>query len=170
VFAWADAASVLADEAGHPIDPIVTAVRSYGSWIRGEFDRALSLALRARQDENAIGNAPSGRVERALANILYTSGDIEAGLAETVQMMDLALESGNHSRVAHAFYMGSVAVSSIGDYDEARRRIELVQESARRTGTPTGLPRDSPPSTTTTQLSRPSTKLINWLDRLAIVG
>ncbi len=51
----------------------------------------------------------------------------------------LALDSGNHSRVAHAFYMGSVAVSSIGDYDEARRRIEVVQDSAQRTGNPTDM-------------------------------
>ncbi len=139
VFNWADATSLMADDVGRPVDPLVTAVQAYGAWVRGEVDLALDLALRARDAEVTSGAAPSGLVERVIANVLYTTGKIDEGLVEGQRQIDLALESGNNSRLAHACYMGSVASSSIGDYDEANRKIEIVRHAARLSGSPTDL-------------------------------
>ncbi len=139
VFAWADAASQHSSAADHPLHPMVTGVRAYGAWVRGEFESAVSLAYAARAAEHAHGVDPSGLAERVLANVLSISGEIETGITEMRSLRDLAEASGNDSRMAHAYYMQSVGSSSIGDYDEARRLIGCAREVGRRTGAPTDL-------------------------------
>jgi len=138
VFSWADSAAGLADE-GHPLYPIVTGVRAYGAWVRGEFDTARRLAESARRMETESGSAPTGLVERVLANVLYASGDIESGLIEGIRLIKLAEESADDSSLVHAYYMASIASSSIGNYNEAQRLIALSRQAARRTDSPTDL-------------------------------
>ena len=139
VFSWADSASGVEGSEGHPSYPVVTAIRAYGAWVRGEFEAAVSLAREARTAEHSHGVTPSGLAERVLANVLYATGEIEAGLVEGVALMDLAEESLNESKVAHAFYMSSVASSSLGRYDEANRLIARARLAGRRTGSPTDM-------------------------------
>ncbi|MDG2113122.1 MAG: winged helix-turn-helix domain-containing protein [Actinomycetota bacterium] len=138
VFAWADASAGLTDS-DHPLHPIVTAIRGYGAWVRGEFALARDLAESARRVENDHGVAATGLVERVLNNVLYATGEIERGLIEGVHMIELAEDSGDDSRIAHANYMASIGSSSIGDYDEAKRLIGASREAAHRTGSPTDL-------------------------------
>ncbi len=139
VFTWADSTAGLGGAAAHPLHPVVTGVRAYGAWVRGEFDPAISLADAARAAENAAGAAPTGLVERVRANVLYATGAIESGLVENARLIELAEESRSDSKMAHAYYMASVASSSIGQYEEAERLISLSREAGRRTGSPTDL-------------------------------
>lgn len=138
VFAWADGSSRLAS-GEHRLHPVLTGVQAYGAWVRGEFEMALSLAYAARAAESAQGLAPSGLVERVLANVLCTDGQIEPGMVEMARQVDVAEASGNDSRMAHAYYMHSVASSSIDDHDEATRLIALCRAAGSRTGSPTDL-------------------------------
>lgn len=139
VFNWADATSGVDGGDDHPLHVVVTGVRAYGAWVRGEFQAAVSLASAARAAEQIHGVTPTGLVERVLANVLYATGEIEAGLVEGAAMMDLAESSSNESQVAHAFYMSSVASSSLGHHDEANRLIARARLAGRRTGSPTDI-------------------------------
>ncbi len=121
VFAWADAHDGLSDGADHPLLPIVTGIRAYGAWVRGEFDVAVSLARAARELERLAGAPPTGLVERVLANVLSTVGEVEAAVAEMTRLVEIAEASGVDSRLAHAYYMYSVGSSSVGDWDRSER-------------------------------------------------
>jgi predicted ATPase/DNA-binding winged helix-turn-helix (wHTH) protein len=139
VLAWADARLDRAGGDGHPLLPVVTGMRAYGAWVRGEFDAAVSLARAARELEVAAGTPPSGLAERVLANVLSTVGEVEDGLAEMLRMLEIAEQSGVDSVTAHAYYMYSVGLSSIGEWDEASRYVARAQEAGRRSGSPTDL-------------------------------
>jgi predicted ATPase/DNA-binding winged helix-turn-helix (wHTH) protein len=139
VFAWSDAAAALTDGAQHRLYPIVTGMSAYGAWVRGEFESAVTLARSARDAEGALGSDPSGLTERVLANVLYATGDIEGGMVEGLRQIEVAESSGNDSRIAHAYYMQSIASSSIGAYDQAEALIAHSREAGRRTGSPTDL-------------------------------
>src|SRR5690606_2380402 len=43
VFTWADAAAPIVDDDPHPLRPVLTALRAYGAYVRGEFESALAL-------------------------------------------------------------------------------------------------------------------------------
>jgi hypothetical protein len=71
VFAWADAACNAPDALEHPLAPMLTGIRAYGAWVRGEFDLAVQLAEETRQLERQLSVFPSGLAERTFANVLY---------------------------------------------------------------------------------------------------
>lgn len=139
VFNWADAALRLPGGADHPLHSVVVGMSAYGAWVRGEFDAAMSLAESARSNELEVGGASSGLAERVLANVQYAIGEIENGLVEGARLIELAEASHNDSRIAHAYYMASIASSSLGRYDEAERLIERARLAGRQTGSPTDL-------------------------------
>lgn len=139
VFAWAEAAARLPEGLGHPFHPLVSAVQAYGAWVRGEYDTAMDLAHAARREEEASGAVPSGLVERVLANVLWTVGRDDDGMVEGARHIELAQESGNRSRLAHAYYMSSVSLSSIGAHDEARSLAAQARAAGTTTGSPTDL-------------------------------
>lgn len=139
VFAWADSMSAAVGAADHPLYPTVTGVRAYGAWVRGEFDLAIALAETTRDAETRSGVSPTGLAERVSANVLYAIGEIESGLVEGARLIELAEDSQDGSRLAHAYYMASIAASSLGDYDEARRLIARSRHAGQRTGSPTDL-------------------------------
>jgi hypothetical protein len=114
-------------------------MRAYGAFVRGEFGSAIALAHSARLAEEAQGLVPSGLAERVLANVLSTTGQIESGMVEMARIVEVAEASGHDSRLAHGYYMHSVAASSTGDFDEAHRLIARARAAARRTGSPTDL-------------------------------
>ena len=139
VFAWADAMARIDAGADHPLHPLVTGVRAYGAWVRGEFEDAVALAQAARTEEETKGVQPSGLVERVLANVVCTVGDIDVGMTEMARMVEVAEASGDQSQIAHGYYMHAVACSSIGHPDEAARSLTRCREAARSTGSPTDL-------------------------------
>ena len=139
VFTWADAAASILDGETHPLRPTLTAVRAYGAWARGEFDRSRALAAAAAADERDQGLQPLGLVERVLGNVLYMTGEIQAADELCSELIPIAEASGNPSRQAHAFYMSSISAASAGEIDEARRRYEAAFEAARRSASPSDL-------------------------------
>jgi predicted ATPase/DNA-binding winged helix-turn-helix (wHTH) protein len=139
VFAWADAAAASVEREPHPLRPTLTAVRAYGAWVRGEFERSLELAQDAADDERAQGLQPLGLVERVKGNVLYISGDPIGANEMCASLVPIAEASGNDARLAHAFYMSSVSLVSTGDVDGARVRYASAFEVARRSGSPTDL-------------------------------
>ena len=139
VFGWAGAAARLDEAAGHPQRSLLTGISAYGAWVRGEDELAVSLARTAREQEELLGAAPSGLPERVLANVHFTIGAVDAGVAEGERQIALAEASGNDSRLAHACYMSSVAISSTGALDEGRRLAARARAIGARTGSPTDL-------------------------------
>ncbi len=139
VFAWADAACNAPGALDHPLAPLLTGIRAYGAWVRGEFDLAVQLAEETRQLEHQLSVFPSGLAERTFANVLYIVGNPKKGHDEGLRQIELAAESGNRSRLVHACYMGAVGHSSDGDYDEADALVERAHEVAKQTASPTDL-------------------------------
>ena len=71
VFAWADAACNAPGALEHPLAPMLTGIRAYGAWVRGEFEIAIQLAEETRRLERRLSVFPSGLAERTLGNVLY---------------------------------------------------------------------------------------------------
>jgi predicted ATPase/DNA-binding winged helix-turn-helix (wHTH) protein len=139
VFAWADAACRAPGAGDHPLVPLLTGVRAYGAWVRGEFDVAIALAEETRRLETALGVAPSGLAERVFGNVLCLIDRFDDAFQATARQFELAEASGNRSRLVHAGYMWSVALSTIGDYAAARTFVARVREIALETQSPTDL-------------------------------
>jgi hypothetical protein len=118
---------------------VLTGMRAYGAWVRGEFDLAVTLAEETRRLEEQLSVAPSGLAERVLANVLYIVDRSDLGNLEAARQIELAEESGNDSRLVHACYMGAVALSSEGAYDEAQHLVARARELAHKTRCPTDL-------------------------------
>ena len=107
VFAWADAACDAPGALDHPLAPMLTGIRAYGAWVRGEFELAVAAGggdAPTRAAELSV--FPSGLAERTLANVLYIVGESTKGHAEALRQIELAEESGNRSRLVHACYHG----------------------------------------------------------------
>ena len=140
VFAWADAACRAPGALDHPLAPLLTGMRAYGAWVRGEFELAVSLAEETRRLERRSRCAPSGLAERVLGNVLYIVDRSDLGNIEAARQIELAEASGNDSRLVHACYMGAVALSSEGRLrrsgsTSSRGRVRHAQ----KTGCPTDL-------------------------------
>jgi predicted ATPase/DNA-binding winged helix-turn-helix (wHTH) protein len=139
VFAWADAACRSPGALEHPLAPMLTGMRAYGAWVRGEFDLAVSLAEETRRLETALAVPPTGLAERVLGNVLSIidrSGDANV---ESARQVELAEAAGNRSRLVHACYMASVALSTEGDFDGAARYVERAHTEALKTESLTDL-------------------------------
>ncbi len=139
VFAWADAACRAPGALQHPLAPVLTGIRAYGAWVRGEFDLAVSLADETRRLEHVLGVAPSGLAERVLANVNYIIDRSDLGNVEVARQIELAESSGNDSRLVHACYFGAVGLSSQGAYDDAQHLVVRARDRARQTRCPTDL-------------------------------
>jgi predicted ATPase/DNA-binding winged helix-turn-helix (wHTH) protein len=139
VFAWADAACRAPGALEHPLVPLLTGMRAYGAWVRGEFDLAVALAEETRALEQVLSVPPSGLAERVLGNVLYIVDRSDLGNIEAARQAELAEASGNESRLVHACYMAAVALSSEGRYDEAQSLVARAHEGAEITGCPTDL-------------------------------
>jgi predicted ATPase/DNA-binding winged helix-turn-helix (wHTH) protein len=139
VFAWAEAALRAPGALEHPLAPLLTGMRAYGFWVRGEFELALSLAEETRRLEQELSVEPSGLAERVLGNVLYITDRAEPGNVAGMRQLALAEASGNESRLVHALYMAAVAFSSEGRFDEARDLVARARELAEHTRSPTDL-------------------------------
>jgi len=139
VFAWADSACQAPGALEHPLAPLLTGMRAYGAWVRGEVELALRLAEEARHLEQQLSVFPSGLAERTLGNAALVAGDPTRSHAEARRQVVLAEESGNPSRLVHACYMLSVGRSSVFEYEEADQLVARAGELARQTASPTDL-------------------------------
>ena len=67
-----------------------------------------------------------------LGNVLYIVGRSDDGNEEAARQLELAEESGDQSRLVHACYMASVALSSVGRYDDAAALVRRARTQNRR--------------------------------------
>jgi tetratricopeptide (TPR) repeat protein len=118
---------------------MLTALRAYGLFVKGDFAEALALDNAAQLDRQQQGLERLGLIERVRSNCLYLTGDNEGADRSCLDMIAAAEESGNASQIAHAYYMSAIGVSS-SDRDElAREYYEASFAAARRSGSPTDL-------------------------------
>src|SRR5580704_4837727 len=115
LFAWADAACRAENVLEHPLAPLLTGVRAYGAWVRGEFELAVALAHETRALEEGLGVEPSGLAERALGNTLSVLNDDVGAFQAAERQVELAEASGVASRIVHACYMAAVGMSANGN-------------------------------------------------------
>jgi predicted ATPase/DNA-binding SARP family transcriptional activator len=115
IVGWAERATALIGARDHPLLPTAMAVAGYGRFVRGELDRAVELAEAAVEAGRRLEVRSLGLPERVLGNALFYRGDQRRALRWMDRMVDAAMASGVDGRVAHAFYMRSVAQTSVGD-------------------------------------------------------
>jgi predicted ATPase/DNA-binding winged helix-turn-helix (wHTH) protein len=139
VFAWAEAACRAPGADEHPLAGLLTGIRAYGAWVRGDFDVAIGLARATQELEARLETAPSGLAERVLGNVLPVVGEPDLGYIEAKRQAELAFASDNASRQVHACYMAAVAMSTIGHVEEALDYVERGRRVAATTGSPTDL-------------------------------
>jgi hypothetical protein len=139
VFAWADAACRAPGALDHPLAPMLTGMRAYGGWVRGDFEIAIALAEETRRLETELAVPPTGLAERVLGNVLYIIDRSAAGNRESARQVELAEAAGNSSRLVHSCYMASVALSTEGDYDGALQYVARAELEASKTESPTDL-------------------------------
>ena len=139
VFAWAEAACRAPGALEHPLAPLLTGIRAYGAWVRGEFDLAIALAEETHRLERTLSVEPTGLAERVLGNVYYMIDRADLGHEQAARHARLAEASGNDSRLVHAYYMASVALSSEGRIEEAQHLVRRAHEHAERSRSPTDL-------------------------------
>jgi predicted ATPase len=139
VLNWAQAAGEAAGVEEHELAPTLTGMRGYRAWLRGEFDTALRLAAAAEAEEARRDARPSGLAQRVQANVLFAQGDVERGMSSIDRQYEIADAQGNKSQIVHAAYMGSVANSSRGDYEQAEMFAARALSLGLETRSPTDL-------------------------------
>ena len=133
---WADTAAQLPDAGEHPRYPLVVAVGAYGRFVRGDLEGTIRLGQHAVEAADRLHVDSSGLAERALGNAWFYQGEASRGM----HWMDLMVESaetGSAARLAHAYYMRSVAYSSVGDTTSGIRLAEMSHDAAASSGSPT---------------------------------
>jgi hypothetical protein len=134
---WAEAVAEVDSAADHPLRPTVLAVIGYGAFVRGELDRAVSLANQAVELRERLAVESCGLPERVLSNALFYQGRSDDALGWMVRMVDVARASGRTGRLAHGLYMLSVAQTSIGDPEGGAERAEEAIAVSAAIGNPT---------------------------------
>jgi predicted ATPase len=135
---WADKARELPNASEHPRYPLVVAVGAYSRFVRGDLEGAIDLGQHAVEAADRLHVDSSGLAERALGNAWFYQGEATQGLHWMDRMVDSA-ESGSAARLAHAYYMKSVAYSSVGDTTNGTRWAEMAHDAAASSGSPTAL-------------------------------
>lgn len=135
--AWAERAAAMDGADEHPLFPTALAVVGYGSFVRGEMERALTIAERAVEARTRLQVTSCALPERVLSNALFFLGDRAEALAWMEQMATAADATGIAGRQAHARYMCSVALTSVGDTDGGAELAARAHEAAQRAGSPT---------------------------------
>ena len=135
---WADAAVALPGAGEHVRSPVVMAVGSYGRFVRGDLEGAIELGERAVDAADRLHVDCSGLAERALGNAFFYRGEAIRGVHWT-DLMIASAETGSPARLAHAYYMRSVAYTSLGDTTNGTRLAEKSRVAASTAGSPTAL-------------------------------
>jgi predicted ATPase/DNA-binding SARP family transcriptional activator len=135
---WADVATALPGASDHARYPVVVAVAAYGRFVRGDLEGAIDLGASALSAADRLQVDCSGLAERALCNVLFYRGEVPLAL----HWMDLMVESaktGSPGRLAHAYYMTSVAYTVLGDSKNGSRLAQLSHDAALKSGSPSAL-------------------------------
>ena len=122
----------------HPLYPVLLGVVAYGRFVRGELDEdAVAAGEQAVAEAERLGSLTAGLAERALGNALFYLHHEETRAGWT----DGGGGQGDRGAgiVAHAYYMRSVAQTSIGDPAGGAEFAALSTAAAIESGSPTAL-------------------------------
>jgi hypothetical protein len=132
---WADVAMAIPGATENTRYPVVVAVGAYGRFVRGDLEGAIDLGERALGAAERLRVDCSGLAERALGNAWFYRGDSARGLHWNGLMVASAV-TGSAARLAHAYYMRSVAYTSLGDSVNGMRFAEMARTAASTSGSP----------------------------------
>jgi predicted ATPase/DNA-binding SARP family transcriptional activator len=135
---WAEELIEMRGASSHPLFPMACSVAAYGGFVRGDLERAIDLGERAAQAAQELGVDTSGLAERALANTWFYRGEPEIAQMWGQKMLESA-RRGSPARLAHAFYMKSVAYTSVGDTVRAANFAGEARAAAEASGSPTAI-------------------------------
>lgn len=136
---WAQTVAAVPGTEERPLYPVILGMIGYGRFVRGELTGAVVAARDAVAAAERLGASTEALAERVLGNALFYRGETVDALAWMDRMVEVAQDSGDDGLLAHGCYMRSVAYTSVGDHDGARRLAAEGQHAARRCGSPTAL-------------------------------
>jgi predicted ATPase/DNA-binding SARP family transcriptional activator len=137
LLAWADATEPMAAAGDHPLYPVALSVIAYGRFVRGDLDAAIATGERAAHAAAHLGTTTEGLAERAMGNArFYRDRDFDAA-AMIREMLDIVEAVGTPSLLAHAYYMCSVAETSLGNKASGTALAEKSAAAAAESGSPT---------------------------------
>jgi predicted ATPase len=137
--AWADVTVAMPGASEHPLYPVLLGVVAYGHFVRGELEPAIEVGNRAVAEAERLGSLTAGLAERALGNAYFFRLQRDEAVGLMAQMVAAADATGAPAVLAHAYYMCSVAQTSIGDPERAREFAALSAAAAIESGSPTAL-------------------------------
>ncbi len=136
---WAEAALALEGAAAHPLGAAAWGIVAYGRFVRGEITAAIELGERSLELARVHGTETLGLAERALANACVFRRDLDGAKVAILDLIAVAVASGDEARVAHAHYMGSLCDTSSGGRETSRVYAERAQVAAARCANPTAM-------------------------------
>jgi predicted ATPase/DNA-binding SARP family transcriptional activator len=139
VLTWADVTVAMPGADAHPLCPVALGMVAYGRFVRGELASAVEMGEQAVALAARLGVPTTGLPERAIGNALFYLQREEEALAWSDRMIDAATTVGTNGLVAHAYYMRSVAETSVGRHDGGTTIAELAAVAAMESGSPTAL-------------------------------
>ncbi|MAT06054.1 MAG: hypothetical protein CL424_13530 [Acidimicrobiaceae bacterium] len=139
LFSWVDATLMLPDVDRHPLGAAAVASAAYGRFVRGDLDRAMTLAERSLEIERRDEVPPCGLHWRTMGNVAYYRGQADLAADFCSLMVDAARRDGTATRLVHALYMASVGLASAGQTEDSKRLADEALALAETTGNPTAL-------------------------------
>lgn len=134
---WADVTTQMDGFHEDPSAPEVLAICAYGHWVRGDLERSIGHARRARELAAGRGDEPPPLAERVLGNALFYGGRTDEALQAMSRMRAAAEAGGAPGPIAHALYMCLVAQTSVGALEEGTRLAAAAEVAAQNCGSPT---------------------------------
>ena len=107
-------------------------VVAYGHFVRGELETAIEVGERAIAEAERLGSLTAGLAERALGNAYFFRLQQTEALGLMERMVAAAYATGAPAFVAHAYYMCSVAQTSIGNPESGREFAALERDRGDR--------------------------------------
>jgi hypothetical protein len=106
--------------------------------VRGDLEGTIDLGETSSAAADRLHVDCSGLAERALGNAWFYQRDDSQGLYWS-DLMVTSAKMGSPARLAHAYYMRSVAYTSIGDSTNGIRFAEESRVAARTSGSPSAM-------------------------------
>ncbi len=137
--AWADTTVAMPGASEHELYPVLLGVVAYGHFVRGELEAAIEVGELAIAEAVRLGSLTAGLAERALGNAYFFRLQQAEAIGLMEQMIDAAAATEAPGILAHAYYMCSVAQTTIGNPDRAHEFAALCAGAAIESGSPTAL-------------------------------
>ncbi len=131
ITSWSKTACEMKGAPAHGAYPLVLATLAYGHFVRGDLATAIAAGRDAVAAADRLGIDTRGLAERALGNAHFYLGETDEALRWMDRMLEVAESTGSDAQRAHAYYMRSVAETSVGHPE----RGELLAKQSHRAAT-----------------------------------